>query len=120
VKGYRHVRRAVVIPVPGGKLIEEIVGRVSTSTADASVAHMVAPPGWSEPAQTPEFAETTVMVRGRLRVEVGGDVVELAAGESIRIEPRVRVRYGNPYAEECEYYAICVPAFSPETVNREE
>jgi mannose-6-phosphate isomerase-like protein (cupin superfamily) len=117
---YTHVTAPVRIEAPGGKLIEEIVGRVSTHSADVSVAHMVAPPGWDEPAQTPAFVEITVMVRGRMRVEVGDDVVELRAGESIRCEPGVRVRYANPYGEESEYYAICLPAFSLETVNREE
>jgi mannose-6-phosphate isomerase-like protein (cupin superfamily) len=119
-KPFTHVRRPAVIPVPGGKLIEELVGRVATQTSDSSVAHMVAPPGWNEPAQTPDFAETTVMVRGRLRIEVAGEVVVLAAGETIRVEPGVRVQYGNPFDDECEYYAICVPAFSIDTVQREE
>ena len=119
MSGYTHVKEATRVPVPGGKLIEEIFGRVSTGSDDVSVAHMVAPPGWGEPAQTPAFAEITVMVRGKMRVEVGEAVVELSAGESIRTDPGVRVRYSNPYADENEYYAICLPAFSPETVNRD-
>ena len=120
---YSRVRTPVRIPVPGGKLIEESVGRVSTAHDDVSVAHMVAPSGWTEPAQTPAFAEITVMVRGRLRVEIGpegaGETVELSAGETLRVEPGVRVCYANSFAEECEYYAICLPAFTLERARRE-
>jgi mannose-6-phosphate isomerase-like protein (cupin superfamily) len=80
---------------------------------------MVAPPGWGEPAQTPRFAELTVMVRGTMRIEIGpGEVVELRAGQAIWIEPDVTVRYSNPYETENEYYAICLPAFSPELAQR--
>jgi mannose-6-phosphate isomerase-like protein (cupin superfamily) len=116
---YTLVDKPARIPVPGDKLIEEIFGRVRTGSDDFSLAHMIAPPGWTEPAQTPEFAEVTVMVRGRLRVEVGGETVELAAGQSIRVEPGVRVRYANPYEDECEYYALCVPAFTLERAHRD-
>ena len=117
---YTVVEQPVRIPVPGNKLIEEIFGHVSTQTGDLSVAHMVAPPGWSEPGQTPAFDEITIMVRGRMRIEIADEVVELSAGQSIRISKGVRVRYANPYQEENEYYAICLPAFSPDTVNREQ
>lgn len=120
IRGYTHVKQATRIEAPGGKLIEEIFGRVSTESGELSIAHMVAPPGWDEPAQTPEFAEMTVMVRGRMRIEVDEDVVEVSAGEAIRIEPGVRVHYANPYDEENEYYAICLPAFSPDTVHRDD
>jgi mannose-6-phosphate isomerase-like protein (cupin superfamily) len=117
---YRKVSARTRIPVPGGKLIEEIFGRVHTGTDAFSLAHMVAPPGWGEPAQTPAFGELTLMIRGRMRVEVDGEVVELAAGEAFWIEPDVRVRYANPYPEESEYYAVCMPAFSPELARRED
>jgi mannose-6-phosphate isomerase-like protein (cupin superfamily) len=121
---HRVITAPVRIPVPGGKLIEEIVGRVATGHTSLSVAHMVAPSGWGEPAQTPEFLEVTVMVRGTMRIEIGApgahEVVELAAGQSIVIEPGVRVRYSNPYDAENEYYAVCLPAFSPETAKRDE
>ena len=112
------------IPVPGGKLIEEIAGRVNTGHAAFSMAHMVAPPGWGEPAQRPGFGELTVMVRGRMRVELGeggaAEVAEVRAGQSIWVEPGVRVRYSNPFAAEGEYYALCVPAFAPDRAHREE
>lgn len=109
------------IPVPGGKLIEEYFGRVRTGTSTLSLAHMIAPPGWGEPAQTPRFAELTMMVRGTMRIEIGegaAEVVELHAGQAIWIEPDVTVRYSNPYDAENEYYAICLPAFSPELARR--
>ena len=110
------------IPAEGGKVIEEIAGRVRTESNRFSVAHMVAPPRWEEPAQTPEFGELTVMVRGRMRIEVGDDpeVVELLAGQSFWIEPGVRVRYANASDDEAEYYAFCLPAFAPELAHREE
>jgi mannose-6-phosphate isomerase-like protein (cupin superfamily) len=115
---HRHVRAPLRIAAEGGKIIEELVGRVATASDDLSVAHMIAPAGWAEPAQTPAFAEVTVMVRGRLRVEVGAETVELAPGETLRVEPGVRVRYANPFAEPAEYYAICVPAFAPDRAGR--
>ena len=117
---YTHVTQTTRIPVPGGKLIEELFGRVNTKTDDVSVAHMVAPPGWGEPAQTPEFAEITIMVRGRMRVQVGDETVELKAGEAIRTEAGVRVHYDNPYDEQSEYYAICLPAFGIDIAHRED
>lgn len=117
--GYTHITDPKVIPVPGNKLIEEMVGRVSTGSEDVSVAHMKAPPGWTEPFQTPAFTEITIMVAGTLRVELPDETVDLKAGEAIRIEPGVRVRYSNPFDGPNEYYAVCLPAFSPETVNRD-
>jgi quercetin dioxygenase-like cupin family protein len=117
---YRVIEKPVRIPVPGGKVIEEIVGRVSTKDERLSVAHMIAPPGWSEPAQTPSFGELTVMVRGAMRVEIDGDAIDLRAGQSIWIEADVRVRYGNPFDAEAEYFAVCLPAFAPDLARREE
>ena len=112
------------IPVPGGKLIEEIAGRVNSGHAAFSMAHMVAPPGWGEPPQQPEFGELTVMVRGRMHVVLGppesAEIVEVPAGQAIWIEPGVRVRYSNPFAEESEYFALCVPAFAPDAAHRLE
>lgn len=118
---HRVIEQPVRIPVPGGKLIEEIAGRASTGHEAFSFAHMVAPPGWGEPAQTPEFGELTVLVRGRMRIEIGPgpEIVELRAGQSLWLEPGVRVRYSNPYAEESEYYALCTPAFAPGAAHRE-
>jgi len=108
------------VPTTDGKLIEEHIGLASSHTAAYSVAHMVAPPHWSEPHQLPEFDEITIVIRGRKRFEIDGDVVELGAGESLLIKAGARVRYSNPFDAKCEYWSVCVPAFSPATVNREE
>jgi mannose-6-phosphate isomerase-like protein (cupin superfamily) len=110
------------IPVPGGKVIDEYVGRVSTGTEALSVAHMVAPGGWSEPAQQPEFDEVTVVLRGLVHVEVvDGDAsrsLEVPAGQAVVTKAGERIRYSTG-AEETEYVAVCLPAFSPEAAHRD-
>lgn len=105
------------IPVPGNKVIEEYVGRLNSSTADLSVAHMRSPAGWSEPGQRPEFDEYTVVLGGTLRVEHEGGVLEVAAGQAVIANKGEWVRYSTP--EGAEYIAVCVPAFSAETVKRD-
>lgn len=116
----RHITAPTRIPVPGGKLIEEHVGRVNTHTESLSVAHMVAPPGWDEPAQTPAFDEVTIVIRGTMRVEYDGGQMDVGPGETVLCEAGERVRYVNPsIAEECEYWAVCTPAFSPEAARRD-
>ncbi|MDP9822219.1 cupin domain-containing protein [Nocardioides massiliensis] len=112
------------IPVPGGKTIDEYVGRVNTQTSKLSVAHMVAPPGWTEPAQVPAFDEITVVLRGMVRVEVFGaagapETIEVRTGQAVLTKAGERVRYSTDIAE-TEYFAVCLPAFSPETVHRDE
>lgn len=115
----RVIPAAARIPVPGGKLIDEHVGGASSGDAAVSVAHMEAPAGWSEPFQTPEFTEFTVVVRGTVTVECDGVVHECHAGQSIVAYPGERIRYGvGP--DGAEYWAICLPAFTPELVHREE
>ncbi len=114
-----HVLRPVRIPVPGGKFIEEHLGRVAGGVAALSVAHMKAPPGWTEPPQTPAFMEATIMLRGQLEVELPTGPRTLHAGESLLVPAGMRVRYGNPFQEECEYFAVCLPAFAPDTVHRD-
>jgi mannose-6-phosphate isomerase-like protein (cupin superfamily) len=110
------------IPVPGGKVIDEYVGRVTTGTEAVSVAHMVAPGGWSEPAQRPEFDEVTVVLRGVVRVDVTeGDetrTLEVSAGQAVLTKAGERVRYSTGAAE-AEYVAVCLPAFSPDIVHRD-
>ncbi|MCP4200849.1 MAG: cupin domain-containing protein [bacterium] len=119
-KRYLHVTTGTMIPVPGGKQIKEMIGRVHTGTEELSLARMVVPPGWGEPPQTPEFGELTVVLRGRVRVEVDGDQVDVSTGEAIWTPAGVRVHFGNPFDEEAEYYAICLPAFSPELAHRDD
>ncbi len=102
------------------KRIEEFIGRVNSQTAAVSIARMVSPSGWSEPGQTPEFDEFTVVLRGVLRVETRDGVHEVSAGQAV-IAPRGEwVRYSTPAPEGAEYIAVCLPAFSPKTVQRDE
>lgn len=108
------------VPTTDGKLIEEHFGKASTGSSRFSIAHMVAPPHWSEPHQNPEFDEVTIVLRGRKLIEVDGEAIELKAGESLLVKGGARVRYSNPYGEELEYWSVCVPAFDFEKVHREE
>lgn len=116
----RKITAPTRIPVPGGKLIEEHVGRVHTGTTSLSVAHMVAPPGWGEPFQQPLFDEVTIVVRGTMRVEYAGGAVDVGAGETVLVEAGARIRYSNPFDDEAEYWAVCAPAFSPEAARRDD
>ena len=106
------------IPVPGDKIIEEHIGRVATGDDDYSVAHMQAPPGWSEPPQTPEFDELTIMIKGRMEVYLDGRREVLESGEVLLAPAGVNVQYANPFGESNEYWAVCRPAFSPERARR--
>ena len=115
----RLITAPTPIPVPGGKRIDEHVGRVNTGTTTLSVAHMVAPPGWDEPFQRPVFDEVTIVVRGTMRVEHDGGTTDVAAGQTVLCEAGERVRYSNPFDAPCEYWAVCAPAFSPEAARRE-
>jgi mannose-6-phosphate isomerase-like protein (cupin superfamily) len=108
------------IPVPGGKVINEYVGRVNTLDTAVSVAHMIAPGGWVEPAQQPQFDEVTLVLSGCVRVEHPGGVFDVRAGQAVRTRAGERVRYTTPEESGAEYVAICLPAFSPETVHRED
>ena len=108
-----------VVPTTDGKLIEEHFGLASNKESALSIAHMIAPAGWSEPFQTPSFDEYTLVSRGKKLFEVDGEQVTVAAGQSILIKAGSRVRYSNPNNEECEYWSVCLPAFSMEDVNRE-
>lgn len=112
------LNQPVRIPVSGGKRIDEHCGLASDRRDDFSIAHMVAPAGWSEPPQTPQFDEITLMVRGRLVVEQGGQPTEVGPGESVLVTKGTTVTYANPFEAECEYWAVCVPAFSVARAGR--
>ena len=99
------------------KLIDEYVGRVNTGEAAVSVAHMRSPAGWAEPGQTPEFDEYTVVLRGSLRVEHRGGSLDVRAGQAVLVRRGEWVRYSTP--EGADYLAVCLPAFSPQTVHRD-
>ncbi|MDQ6609041.1 MAG: cupin domain-containing protein [Bacteroidota bacterium] len=117
---YTIQKNPFVVPTTDGKIIEEHVGLASGGNNQISIAHMVAPPGWSEPFQTPEFDEYTLVSRGKKLFEADGDQIILEAGQSILIKAGTRARYSNPYNEECEYWSVCLPAFSIDKVHREE
>lgn len=101
------------------KIIEEYVGRVNSATPEVSVARMKSPPGWSEPGQTPDFDEYSLVLRGTLRVESRAGTLEVHAGQAVHTARGEWVRYSTPGADGAEYIAVCVPAFSPQTVKRD-
>jgi len=101
------------------KTIEEYTGRASDRRAGLSVAHMVSPPGWSEPGQRPEFDEFTVVLAGTVVVEHEGGRLEASAGQAVHTEPGEWVRYSTPGPEGARYLSVCLPAFSPGTAHRD-
>ena len=101
------------------KLIDEFVGRVNSATEQASVAHMHSPEGWVEPGQAPEFDEFTVVLRGMLRVEHREGTMDVRAGQAVIARRGEWVRYSTPEPDGAEYIAVCVPAFSMDTVHRD-
>lgn len=119
MKNYNLQKTPFEVPTTDGKTILEHFGNAATGQSDISVARMIAPPGWSEPHQNPEFDEFTLMVRGKKQIEIDGEILVVSAGESILIRKGARIRYANPFDTEAEYWSLCLPAFSPDTVNRE-
>ena len=115
------IERPTVIQAAGSKpkLIEEFFGLVNSRTAQVSIARMKSPSGWVEPGQTPEFDEYTVVLRGMLRVETITAVHDVCAGEAIMTFRGEWIRYSTPGPEGAEYIAVCMPAFSPNTVRRD-
>jgi len=120
MKKYFIQKSPFVVPTTDGKLIEEHHGLATTNNPAISIAHMIAPPKWSEPFQKPEFEEYTYIIKGKKQFIIEGEIVILEAGQSIKIEKNTRVQYSNPFDEPCEYIAVCVPAFSMDLVHREE
>jgi mannose-6-phosphate isomerase-like protein (cupin superfamily) len=120
MKKYFIQKTPFVVPTTDGKLIEEHHGKVATQNNGISIAHMIAPAGWNEPFQTPEFEEYTYIIRGKKQFIIEGETIILETGQSIKIEANTRVQYSNPFSEECEYIAICTPAFDFTKVHREE
>ncbi len=116
---YYHQTKPFIVPTTDGKLIEEHFGKASVNAGNYSIAHMIAPSGWKEPFQVPDFDEITFVFSGKKMVEINGEKIVLKANESIRISKGSRVRYSNPFDEQCEYVSFCIPAFSPDLVNRE-
>ena len=108
------------VPTNDGKKIFEHFGQASSNCGDFSMAHMIAPPGWTEPSQTPDFDEFVIVVRGELTLELNNNEVVVSAGESIVAPKGVRVRYANTSASNAEYIALCMPAFRPDRVHRDD
>ena len=117
----RLISSPTVVAAAGNKpkRIEEYAGRVNSGHAEVSVARMVSPQGWVEPGQRPEFEEITVVLRGMLRVDYEGGSMDVRAGQAVVSKPGEWVRYSSPEDEGAEYVAICLPAFSMDTVNRD-
>jgi mannose-6-phosphate isomerase-like protein (cupin superfamily) len=117
-----HIKAPSRIEAAGDKpkVIDEYVGKVSSGTSSLSIAHMRSPAGWTEPRQRPEFHEYTVVLRGTLRVEHDAGTLDVEAGQAVIAYPGETIRYSTPLAEGAEYIAVCLPAFSPDTVHRED
>ena len=115
------IERPMQITAAGSKpkIILEYVGRVNSKTEALSLAHMRSPSGWEEPGQTPEFDEYTLVLRGMLRVRHAGGSMDVAAGQAVVARRGEWIQYSTPGPEGAEYIAICLPAFSPETVHRD-
>ena len=111
-----------IVPAAGNKpkRIAEYAGRVTSGHTSVSVAHMESPEGWTEPGQKPRFEEVTIVLKGAVRVEFEGGEYEVKAGQAVITKPGEWVRYSTPGAQGAEYVSVCMPAFSPESVNRDE
>jgi quercetin dioxygenase-like cupin family protein len=118
----KFIEKPTVVAAAGTKpkQIQEFVGRVNSGHDGVSVARMVSPEGWLEPGQRPEFEEITLVLRGLLRVDHEGGTLDVRAGQAIVTLPGEWVRYSTPEAGGAEYVAVCLPAFSPSTVHRDE
>jgi len=116
------IQKPTLIPATGtkSKVIQEFVGRVNTRTQAVSIARMHSPPGWVEPGQTPDFDEYTVVLKGMVRVTHSNGVIDVNAGQAVVTRGGEWVQYSTPGIEGAEYIAVCLPAFSPETVQRDE
>jgi mannose-6-phosphate isomerase-like protein (cupin superfamily) len=100
------------------KKIEEFIGRVNSKTSSVSIARMTSPSGWVEPGQKPDFDEYTVVLKGTLKVQTKKETLEINSGEAVLVNKGEWVRYSTPGPEGAEYIAVCLPAFSPDTVHR--
>ena len=118
----KFIEKPIIVRAAGNKpkIIEEYIGRVNSQTTTISVARMVSPGGWEEPPQEPRFSEYTLVLKGLLKVETKNAVFEVRGGQAILMVPGERVRYSTPEPGGAEYIAICLPAFSYETVRRED
>ncbi len=117
----KKIESPTIIKAAGNKpkIIEEFIGHVNSNTAAVSIARMKSPPGWAEPGQTPEFDEYTVVLNGMLRVKTKDALVDVHSGEAIITQKGEWIQYSTPGPEGAEYIAVCLPAFSPDSVHRD-
>ncbi len=117
----KYIQKPSIIQAAGSppKQIEEFIGRIASQTAEISIARMISPAGWSEPCQTADFNEYTVVLKGTLKVKLREKEIDVSAGQTILVEAGEWVQYSTPYAKGAEYIAVCLPAFSPEIVHRD-
>lgn len=118
----KKINSASIITSAGNKpkKIEEFIGRVSSNTGSISIARMKSPPGWIEPAQKPEFDEYTLVLKGTLKVKTENETIDINENEAVIVSKNEWVQYSTPGPDGAEYIAVCIPAFSPESVHREE
>ena len=116
------IKEPKVIKAAGNKpkIIEEFIGKVNSQTQDLSIARMKSPSGWEEPGQTPEFDEYSLVLKGFLRIKTQNETLDIKAGEAVIVQKGQRIQYSTPGPEGAEYIAVCVPAFSIDTVHRDE
>ncbi len=116
-----HIQQPSIVKAAGNKpkIIEEYIGRVNSKTESLSIARMKSPSGWVEPGQTPEFDEYTVVLRGTLRVTTRNGTIDVHEGEAVIAHAGEWVQYSTPGSDGAEYVAICLPAFSMDTVHRD-
>ncbi len=117
----KHIQEPSIIHAAGSppKQIEEFIGRVASQTSEVSIARMISPAGWSEPGQTAEFNEYTVVLKGILKVRLKEKEIDVSANQAVLVEAGEWVQYSTPYAKGAEYIAVCLPAFSPEIIHRD-
>lgn len=117
-----HIKSPTIIRAAGNKpkVIEEFIGRVNSKSDIVSIARMRSPQGWVEPGQTPEFDEYTVVLKGMLRIKTNNGTVDIKAGQAVVTHKGEWIQYSTPEPEGAEYIAVCIPAFSPDTVHRDE
>jgi quercetin dioxygenase-like cupin family protein len=117
-----HIKSPSIIKAAGTKekIIKEFFGRVNSQTAEVSIALMKSPEGWEEPGQTPEFNEYTLVLKGKLKVKTSFAELVISEGEAVVANKGEWVKYSSPFEGGAEYIAVCVPAFTPDTVHRDE
>lgn len=117
-----HIKNHTVIKAAGTKekIIKEFIGKINSNTSEVSIAVMKSPEGWEEPGQRPDFNEYTLVLKGKLKITTAEGEIVVSEGETIIAEKGEWIRYSSPFEGGAEYVAICVPAFSPTTVNRDE